>query len=755
MLFDYSFRGAARIATCVLATLLVSPTYGQFRDITPGRAKEKSKAPTQEPASAESTSDESTSKEVNPLAPKTQDAAESIIESGTTTETPVATSTEPALQISLPSINPPIRLGFDSEAAAIIGALNPPHLGTTTTAAPLAEDNAVMSIIANPLTNQSVSTVVETTTTTQTTIADKNYLVGEALGEQTQEEPTPEEEGPIRPVRFNGVLVGTTTIEKANRLWGEPFKVVRSQEFDIYKYRRKPFRQIDLTVAQSKVIDILIHLRDPLDPVHCASELGLSELTAVPIPDDDGQVMGLSYPERGVLFSFLAGDPDSLVSKIHLEPINPEPFVLRAQYDFDRHFEKDLADLDTATEMSPRYAKAYWAKAEVLESIGRYHDALDAANQAVQYDADNIHYALTHTRILAANGQYDAAMNETRELLEIDDLTPALNALAELQMGNLIAEGPTPQFKKAMQHHLRAIDLAAPLANDRRFVPRRLAKHVLIDAHLAVARNISRGDYQRQTEVAPKWLSRGRALVEELIKRDQGDPALRLKVHRYIMATAADLYNMDDPTRIIDDMLTEGRRLIRDTSDTINANRIEWELGQAIAEAVRLQRSRGAYDEAIQLADDALVLMQQSARKRQSTPLQKLIVGRLYFHVGSLQAVHQKNHEEAIEWYEKAQKLLMNDVPVSVFAQPQVYGEYFISMGVSYWKRNQENRAIELSEFGADIIQQAVVDGILPSETLAIPYGNLASMHHQAGNEADARAFTELAAGLGKGPPIR
>ena len=299
-----------------------------------------------------------------------------------------------------------------------------------------------------------------------------------------------------------------------------------------------------------------------------------------------------------------------------------------------------------------------------------------------------------------------------------------------------------------MQHHLRAIDLAAPIANERQFAARRLAKQVLVDAHLAVARNISRGDYQRQNEVAPRWLSRGRALVEEYVKRDQGDPALRLKVHRYIMATAADLYNMDDPARIINDMVAEGRRLIDEASDPLNASRLEWELGHALAEAVRLQRSRGAYDEAIELADEALVLMQHSAKKRQSTAMQKLVVGRLYFHVGSLQAVHQKNHEEAIEWYEKAQSLLMKDVPTSVFANPQVFGEYFISMGVSYWSQHKQERAIELTEFGTDIIQQAVSDGILPKATLAIPYGNLASMHHQAGHDSDARAFAELAADI-------
>ena len=141
-------------------------------------------------------------------------------------------------------------------------------------------------------------------------------------------------------------------------------------------------------------------------------------------------------------------------------------------------------------------------------------------------------------------------------------------------------------------------------------------------------------------------------------------------------------------------------------------------------------------------------MLQQSAPERQSTPDQRYTVGRLYFQIGSLYAVHRKDHGEAIEWYAKARPMLTEDVPVSVSASPQIHGETFISMGVSYWKQGQRERAIELTEQGAEILQQAVVDGILDAEKLAIPYGNLASMHQHVGNESDAQAFAELAASL-------
>ena len=577
---------------------------------------------------------------------------------------------------------------------------------------------------------------------------DDPYWTGKALSQEVKAQVQDDNPEAIRAMRFNHVLVGKTSLSEVLRRWGQPFKVVRGKHRDIIKYRTKTFRQVDLTVADKTIAEILIHLREPLDPAHTASELSIGDIRPVPVPDEFGRVMGLAYPERGVMFSFRPDDPDTLVSKIHLEPINPEPFVLRAIYDFDRDFEQDLQDIEIALEMNPDYAKALWARASILEKVGRYQAALDAAEDAVHFDPSDDLYQLTHARLLSINGETNRAEKIVDDVLSRATAHPAHRAMASLQKGDLIANGPSPGYKDAMEHHLRAIDLAAPLANDREFTSRRLAKQVLVDAHLAVARNISRGKYQRQRQVVPKWLSRSRALVEELVTRDQGDPALRLKVYQHVLGSAADLENPDDPSRVLEDLLAEGRRLVETSNDPMDKSRLEWELGSALAEGVRLERLRGADRSALALADDALVLLQQSAAERQATPSQRYVVGRLYFQIGSLYAVHRGDHAEAVEWYAKATPMLTQDIPVGVQAHPRVHGETFISMGVSYWKQNRRERAIELTEQGAEILQHAVVEGLLPPETLAISYGNLASMHKQLGNGSDARAFAELANSL-------
>jgi len=248
--------------------------------------------------------------------------------------------------------------------------------------------------------------------------------------------------------------------------------------------------------------------------------------------------------------------------------------------------------------------------------------------------------------------------------------------------------------------------------------------------------------------VVPKWLSRASALVDEYVERDEGDPALRLKVYRQMLATAADLRADGNPDSLVQKMMDAGRKQIALAEDPHNQGRLEWLLGSGLAEAVRLQRLRGEQDAAMRLADDALVLFQQSAKRRQSTPEQRHIVGRLYFHVGSLHAVHRKDHDEAVSWYRKAEPLLDDEIPPANLADAGTHGEMFVSMGVSYWQTGQRTTAIDLTEMGTDILQRAVVEGVLDPSALAIPYSNLATMHQKTGNDEDARAFAELASSI-------
>ena len=559
----------------------------------------------------------------------------------------------------------------------------------------------------------------------------------------------------LSPLKFRGITVGESSLQDLLDLWGQPFKIVKSPSSRIIKYRANPFRQVDVTVVKDTVVSVLIHLNDVLDPSHCASELRIANVDPCAIPDPRGNVMGMAFPERGVLFAFDSRDPEMLVSKIQLEPVNPEPFVMRAEYDFDRNYRRNLEDLEQAIEMSPRYARAHAVKAKILCEIGRYQDALEAAEAAAHYDVDNEHYRLMKADIMAKNGNHDAAWRILDDLLSRDELPQVYRAAGKALQGDLTASGSDANYKDAMDHHLRAIELAAPLANERNFADRRLAKEVLIKSHIAVARDVSLGDFQSQDSVIPKWLNRARALVKEYVERDQGDPALYLEVDRQELATAGDIRSTKNLTKVIDKMMVRGEKLVNSHSDPRGKSRIQWQMGAALAEAVRLERIRGKEEIALEFADEALELLQASAKDRQSTPEQRYLVGRLYFHVGSMHAVQKEDHEEAIAWYRKAEPLLAGEVPPGVLADPGTHGEMFVSMGVSYWQMENGKRAIALTEQGTDILQRAVVQGILQPESLAIPYGNLATMHKNSGNRADAEAFAELAASLNGDSSLR
>ena len=106
--------------------------------------------------------------------------------------------------------------------------------------------------------------------------------------------------------------------------------------------------------------------------------------------------------------------------------------------------------------------------------------------------------------------------------------------------------------------------------------------------------------------------------------------------------------------------------------------------------------------------------------------------------------MHRENHEEAVGWYEKARPLVSN-VKKSEFVVPRRTGEMLVSMGVSYWQRDEHDLAIELTERGAELMQQAIDAVVLDRPAIAVPYKNLASMHRALGESDKATQYTRLA----------
>lgn len=66
-------------------------------------------------------------------------------------------------------------------------------------------------------------------------------------------------------------------------------------------------------------------------------------------------------------------------------------------------------------------------------------------------------------------------------------------------------------------------------------------------------------------------------------------------------------------------------------------------------------------------------------------------------------------------------------------------------MAVSYWELNKRDEALRLTKQGIKLMQQGVEEGLLAKSALAVPYGNLASMHAELGDKQLAAEFAELA----------
>ena len=67
-------------------------------------------------------------------------------------------------------------------------------------------------------------------------------------------------------------------------------------------------------------------------------------------------------------------------------------------------------------------------------------------------------------------------------------------------------------------------------------------------------------------------------------------------------------------------------------------------------------------------------------------------------------------------------------------------------MGVSYWESGDRDTAIELTQAGAELMQEAVQTGGMEIVALAVPYGNLAAMHQHMGNGEKAKHFATMMA---------
>lgn len=556
--------------------------------------------------------------------------------------------------------------------------------------------------------------------------------------------------------KFHGVTPGLTTRRELLVEWGDPQTTAAAKgETDggeVLRYELPPFEQVEALVEGGVVAVVRVTLVEKTTVKQMAERLRLTEIDPVEIVDPvSDDLLAVAFPEKGLtLLTQSAKDASSkdalkaTVTQLVLEPIDARTFVLRSEQRGAHELKTKLADLQKAVEADPKCAHAFWAKATQHLAAGQSEAAHAAAAAAVRFAPSDPAYRLTFAETLRDTAEYDAAVLETRKVLDDPSASQIVRAGALDLMGRLAAMGDKEISGKTIDFHNTAITIADKLATGSDARERRLAKDLLVSSHLSVAKEIARRDYKNKAETVAEWIGRASGIAEERIESDGGGLELRLQVAREALEALAQLRPTKDPGPWVNEAKGAAEALLAECADPLMRARIHWELGEAYQHAVRIEHLRGDAQQALAYGASSISELSEGAAPRTTSPAAEMMVGQLYFYLGAVNAVHRQDHTEAVGWYDKGRDVLTAERPKSDFVVPRRDGEELVSMGVSYWSQDQKDLAIELTESGARMMERAVAAGVLDSDNLAVPYGNLATMYKKVENGAKALEYGRL-----------
>ncbi|HEV2970011.1 MAG TPA: tetratricopeptide repeat protein [Pirellulales bacterium] len=630
---------------------------------------------------------------------------------------PQPTSTEPAHEAGT-------AMASDSDDA--LAANKEPRRETKPLSKPLADGSAVLSDETKP--------------------AVKSVLPPDGLAFKGIEDLPPLPALAIDPAAFKGITPGASTIDDLLKLWGDGVAASGKEGEARWIYKIEPYRRVQVTMAGRRVASISVRLEKPFEPEILAKQLHLDAIVPVPVLDETGQPLGESFPERGILFSY--APETKLVTQMLLEPIDAEPFVMRAAADSDAQVRRSLRDLDYALELDPKSARAHWLRAQVLAGMGRFQDALKSIDEALRLDPKQPPCLLSKADILGHLDRHSDGIMIAKQVLGDAKLPSLVKAQALNTLADLTAEGPDHDYKQAIELHLSAIKTAGELAADRRAGVRREAKRVLVEAHLGAASDIAFGVWQQKEQIAARWITRADELAKNMIETEQAADDLRLHVARRALDARVGIQGKWDSSDWTARVLESATKLIDAAGDPLHRQRLEWELGLALFDVGQLDQLHGLSDHSLADGTVDLTYLQEGAKHRQQTADDAYLFGRLYAHLGIVHATQEKNHAVAVTCFDKAVPLLDRPLPLSALPNLGRHGESFVAMGISYWEAGQRDEGLRLTQKGVDLMAKAVSAKSLDERALAIPYGNLAAMHRQLGHSDEARSFADLASRL-------
>ena len=556
----------------------------------------------------------------------------------------------------------------------------------------------------------------------------------------------------FRSAMFLGIGPGSSTTDDVARLIGAPKKVSKMGERIAHLYSVDEVNHIEILFKNNKVdtIDILFSEAYPVDQVREILASELQKTRPVSFADENGDVIGLMFPEKGVTLVYTPseepGVPSSMVKKISIAQISAEPFVIRAKGYLEDSPVDSMKDLKVAISLEPRTTEAYWLLAQIEILNGDGAAAFEHAEQALASEQSLPQYHITLAKSLVLMNRLEEAKFYLEEMLPICERYQHQKAVALCLLGDVYRSGSVVDCEAAYSYHKEAIDIAVTLRNHANPAVRAIARDVLVNAQLGVVKDIAMGTWDNKWQAIDKWF----ASVKEVIKDPEVTSKKRL-IREYLFRVAVCSLSaqavVSDSTSIepyVQDVLTATEELINVTDDEIAKQKTQWEAGSVLFEAVQSYQRRKQYTSALKYGEATVDLMEQGIEGR-TGEADYYLLSRLYFRLGAIHAIGMKNHRSAIAWFDRTMPIFDDILPGLTTEEVGRVGEMLVSMGVSYWEMDEKDEAVRLSELGLKKIRAAVDDGALEQTSLLIPYSNLSTMWSKLDVPDKAERYHKLA----------
>lgn len=657
-------------------------------------------------------------------------------------DTSVSVRAPEGAQVAQPTANGPLRVyGIHEEKVANPAARQGSSRFSEQTT-PLNQTTKVQ-VEASPTTEAPLSRFSQTPQGTKT-VASSNAEVNKTLPPVVPMNNAPVEVE-AAPFSVWQIMPGKTPLAQIESHWGEPAQKRRiDQDKFVRVYQQQgDFAKVEIAVEKEQIVSVFLVPTKPMTLDDVEQKFQLTKVEPSTVRDSAGRHLGRIYPERGILIPQAAEGAPLEVDRIIVQVPSAESFMIRAGNRLPLEFRDRLNDYQLAIAQDPYSAEAWYQTSLILHRLGRDEEAFEAARKATSGVGSSPEHRLHRTFLNVVQGNLASGIQNTKQIAEDITVADHVRAKAHCQWGDLLQMAGPQKNREAVQHHVKAIEIASPLVNDSNKDVRRSAKQVLVDAHMALAIDIATGDWEKKEQTVSQWLLRSKVYIDDMVTNEEATGELRMTwLTKSLMAHS--FYNAPfDPGDSIDQIVGQYRELLGKTDDPFFHRALEWETGQALSQAVFIEHSRDKHDSALKLADQARAFLRGGMTGREVGIADHLLLGNLYFRAGAICAVQKQDHQAAVTWYELAMDHLTDQSLQNIMLDRR--GESLVSMGVSFWATGSREQGLALTEQGKSLIESATAQNAALQKKLIVPLDNLAEMHRELGNAQKSAQYTASA----------